>query len=74
MFDLDFVNNLRQVLGDNPWLVKSINQNYTICLLRKVEYLSGTNKVDQFSLVEAACNKCLEYESDANDDKYELPI
>jgi hypothetical protein len=27
MFDLDFMNNLRQVLGDNLWLVKLTNQN-----------------------------------------------
>ncbi len=28
MFDPDFMNNLQQALGDNPWLAKSTNHNY----------------------------------------------
>jgi hypothetical protein len=32
------------------------------------------NKADQYSSVEASCDKWLENESDPNDDVYELPI
>jgi hypothetical protein len=28
MFDPNFMNNLQQALGDNPWLAKSTNHNY----------------------------------------------
>jgi len=34
----------------------------------------GTNRVDQYSLVEVTCKKWLENESDLDDDEYELPI
>ncbi len=57
MFDSDFVNNLRQVPRDNPWLAKPTNNNYRTRLLHKVKHLLGTNKVDQYSLVEASCKK-----------------
>jgi len=33
MFDSDFVNNLQQILGKNPWLAKLTNHNYKTCLL-----------------------------------------
>jgi hypothetical protein len=60
MFNLDFVNNLRQALGDNPWPAKPTNQNYRTRLLRQVEYLLGMNKIDQYSLVEVSNKKWLE--------------
>jgi hypothetical protein len=44
MFDADFVNNLRQVLRDNLWLVEPTNHNYKTHLLCQVEYILGTNK------------------------------
>jgi hypothetical protein len=60
MFNSDFVNNLRQALGDNPWLAKPTNQNYRTCLLRQEEYLLATNKLEQYSLVDVSNNKWLE--------------
>jgi hypothetical protein len=33
MFNLDFVNNLRQVPKDNPWPTKPTNHKYRTCLL-----------------------------------------
>ncbi len=50
MFDLDFVNNLWQALGDNPWSGKPTNCNYKTYLLRQAKYLLGTNKPKQYSL------------------------
>jgi hypothetical protein len=52
MFNSNFVNTLRQVPRDNPWLAKPTNHNYRTRLLCQVEYLLGMNKVDQYSLVE----------------------
>jgi hypothetical protein len=49
MFDLDFVNNLQQATRDNPWPVELTNRNYKTYVLRQV---LGTNKVNQYSLVE----------------------
>jgi len=74
MFDPNFMNNLRQVLGDNLWPTEPTNQNYRTCLLHQAEYLLGTSKVDQYSLVEAAHKKWIENENDLNYDEYELPI
>jgi hypothetical protein len=74
MFDLDFVNNLRQALGNNPWPVEPTNQNYRTYLLCQVEYLLGTSRVDQCSLVEVARKKWPKNENDPNDNKYELLI
>jgi hypothetical protein len=74
MFDLDFVNNLQQVPGDNPWPTELTNYNYRTYLLCQVEYILGMNKVDQYSLVKESNKKWPENESDLKDDEYELPI
>jgi hypothetical protein len=74
IFNLDFLNNLRQVLGDNLWPIELTNNNYRIQLLCQVKYLLGTNKAEEYSLVEASRKECLENENDLDDDKYELPI
>lgn len=34
----------------------------------------GTNRVNQYSLVEASCKKWPKTENDLDDNKYELPI
>ncbi len=54
MFNLDFVNTLRQVPKDNPWPVESTNHNYRTHLLCQAKYLLGMNKVDQYLLVEVS--------------------
>jgi hypothetical protein len=74
MFDMDFVNNLRQVHGDNLWPIELINCNYNTRLLCQVKYLLGVKKADQYSLVETSNMKWPTNESDLEDDKYELPI
>jgi hypothetical protein len=74
MFDLDFVNNLQQVHGDNLWPIELTNRNYKTHLLHQKKYLLGMSKMDQYSLVEATCKKWPENESDLDDDEYELPI
>jgi hypothetical protein len=53
MFDLDFVNNLRQAPWDNLWPVELTNQNYRSHLLRQAEYLLGMSGAYQYSLVKA---------------------
>jgi hypothetical protein len=62
MFDPNFMNNLRQAPGDNPWPTELTNHNYKTCLLCQTKYLLGTNRVDQYLLVEASCKKWLENE------------
>ncbi len=74
MFDLDFVNSLWQAPRDNLWLGEPINQNYKTHLLHQAEYLLGTSKANQCSLVEAAHKKWPNNENDLDDDEYELPI
>lgn len=34
MFDKDFLDDIQQVPGDNPWPIHSTNQNYKTQLLR----------------------------------------
>jgi hypothetical protein len=62
MFDLDFVNTLRQALRDNLWPLEPINQDYRTCLLGQVEYLLGTNKAEKYSLVKTTHKKWLKNE------------
>jgi hypothetical protein len=52
MFDLDFMNDLRQAPGYNPWPDKPTNHNYMTHLLCQEKYLLGTNKLDLYSLEE----------------------
>ncbi len=72
MFNLDFVNTLRQVPKDNPWPVESTNHNYRTHLLCQAKYLLGMNKVDQYLLVEVP--NVARNENDPKNDDYELPI
>jgi hypothetical protein len=74
MFDSIFVNNLQQALGNNLWPVELTNCNYRTRLLQQTEYMLGTNKVGQYSLVEASCKKWPKNGSDQDNDEYELPI
>ncbi len=74
MFDLDFVNNLRQASRDNPWLIEPTNWNYMTYLLHQAKYLLGMSRTNQYSLVEALHKKWPKNENDPNDDKYELPV
>jgi hypothetical protein len=69
MFDPNFMNNLQQAFGDNPWPVKLINWNYRTHSLHQTKYLLGMNKTKQYSLVEVACKKWLEIKSDLDDNK-----
>jgi hypothetical protein len=64
MFDLDFVNTLRQALRDNLWPLEPINQDYRTCLLGQVEYLLGTNKAEKYSLVKTTHKKWLKNEKE----------
>jgi len=73
MFNVNFVNNLRQVPRDNSWLTEPTNHNYKTNLLCQVEYLLGTNKAYQYSLVETSTKKWPKNESDP-EDEYKLLI
>jgi hypothetical protein len=57
MFDLDFVNDLRQASTDNPWLTEQTNQNYMTYLLHQEKYLLGMSRTNEYSLVEASHKK-----------------
>jgi hypothetical protein len=51
IFDSNFVNNLRQTPRKNLWLAELSNCNDRTRLLCRVEFLLGTNKTYQYSLV-----------------------
>jgi hypothetical protein len=68
------MNNLQQAFGNNIWLIKPTNCNDRTHLLQQVEYLLGTNRMKQYSLVEASHKKWPKNGSDLNNDEYELPI
>ncbi len=50
MFIKDFLNNLRQPLGDNPWPAHLTNQNYKSQLWRQIDYLFGFVFQNKYSL------------------------
>jgi hypothetical protein len=56
MFNEDFLNSLRQPLGDNPWPTHQTNQNYKTRLLRQFDYLLAFVSQNKFFL-EIAINK-----------------
>jgi hypothetical protein len=74
IFNSHFVNNLQQAFKNNLWLVKLKNCNYNTDLLCQKIFMLGTNKANQYSLVEASCKKWPKTENDLDDNKYELPI
>ncbi len=71
MFDLDFMNNLRQAHGDNPWPTELMNYNYKTCVLCQEKYLLGMNHLEHYALIKASQNKWPKNVSDLEDDEYE---
>ncbi len=62
MFDPIFMNNLQQAFDNNSWRTKPTNHNYKTHLSHQVEYPFGTDKVEQYSMVEASCKNGMKME------------
>jgi hypothetical protein len=71
MFDEDFLNNLQQASGNNPWPTHPTNWNYKIQLLKQTNCLLGFVFHNKYALKNTIEKKWLENQTNLKEDSYE---
>jgi hypothetical protein len=74
MFDAEFLRNLPEVPGDNPWPLYPTTRNYRTQFVGQADYLLGFENNRTMSFESALLKYWPEDGSDPADDDYENPV